>query len=107
MKYIPNGDKILVEKWEPNRTTSGGILLPKEVAEHVGSGRVVAVGEGSKDLPMSVKVGDLVLFGTRGCVPIDDYMLLSHLNVLCRCIEDGQDHKSQIVTPVGKRVILN
>ena len=104
MIYIPNGDKVLLEKWEPDRTTSGGILMPGKIAEQIGSGRVVAVGQGSADLPMSVKVGDLVLFGARGCVPIDDYILISHLQVLCKCIEDGQDHKPKILAPAQKRI---
>jgi co-chaperonin GroES (HSP10) len=80
-------------------------MLPKEVAQHVGSGRVVAVGQGSADMPMSVKVDDLILFADRGALPIDDFILISHLQVLCTCVEDGEDHKTKLLTPPAKLII--
>jgi chaperonin GroES len=107
MIYQPHADKILLEKWEPDRTTSGGILMPKGSEKEIGYGRVIGIGEGTKDQPMSVSVGDLVIFGTKyGCLPIDDMLIISHLSVIARCTEDGEDHKPKILAPAGKRVIL-
>jgi len=106
MQYIPHADKILLEKWEPDRTTSGGILMPKGTEKEIGYGKVKAVGEGTKDQPMSVKVGDLVIFGvSRGCLPLDDMLVISHLSVICTCIEDGKDHKTVLLTPPPKRIV--
>lgn len=105
MQYIPHADKVLLEKWEPDRTTSGGILMPKGTEKEIGYGKVKAVGEGTKDQPMSVKVGDLVIFGiSRGCLPLDGMLIISHLSVICRCVEDGEDHKPKIITPHGKNL---
>lgn len=105
MQYIPHADKILLEKWEPDRTTSGGILMPKGTEKEIGYGRVKAVGEGTKDQPMSVKAGDLVIFGTKyGCLPIDNLLIISHLSVIAICVEDGEDHKPKIITPRDKNL---
>lgn len=106
MEYRPHADKILLEKWEPDQTTSGGILMPRGTEKEIGYGRVKAVGEGTKDQPMSVKAGDLVIFGTKyGCLPVDTYLIISHLSVICTCIEDGKDHKSKLLTPPAKQIV--
>jgi chaperonin GroES len=106
VKYIPNGDKVLLEKWEPDRTTSGGILMPKGSEKEIGYGKVVAVGPGTPELPMSVKVGDKVIFGIKyGCLPVDDFLIINHQSVICTCVEDGADHKSKVLTPPVKRIV--
>jgi chaperonin GroES len=53
---------------EEEKTTVGGILLPDSAKEKPAKGEILAVGEGKRSdngtvIPMSVKVGDNVLFG--------------------------------------------
>jgi chaperonin GroES len=43
--------------------TAGGIIIPDTAKEKPQRGKVVAVGGGKKDEPMSVNVGDTVLYG--------------------------------------------
>jgi chaperonin GroES len=106
VRYIPNGDKVLLEKWEPDRTTSGGILIPKGSEKEIGYGRVVAVGPGTPELPMSVKVGDKVIFGIKyGCLPVDNFLIVNHQSVIAVCIEDGTDHKTVLLMPPAKQIV--
>lgn len=43
--------------------TAGGIIIPDTAKEKPQRGKVVAVGNGKKDEPMTVKVGDEILYG--------------------------------------------
>ncbi|RVU32141.1 MULTISPECIES: co-chaperone GroES [Neptunomonas] len=68
MKIRPLHDRVVVRRSEEETKTAGGIVLPGSAAEKPNQGEVVAVGEGrisnNGDLqPLTVKVGDTVLFG--------------------------------------------
>ncbi len=68
-KIKPLQDKVLVERLESLEKTAGGIVLPDTAKEKPTEGRIVAVGAGKLNdkgdrVPMSVKVGDRVLFGS-------------------------------------------
>jgi len=68
MGIRPLYDRVVVRRLEAERTTKGGILIPGSAAEKPNQGEVVAVGPGatldSGELrPLSVAVGDRVLFG--------------------------------------------
>lgn len=68
MKIRPLHDRVVVRRKEEEQTTAGGILLPGSAAEKPNQGEVVAVGTGrvlnNGDVQaMSVKVGDIVVFG--------------------------------------------
>jgi len=45
------------------KKTAGGIIIPDTAKEKPQKGTVVAVGKGKKDEPMTVKAGDVVLYG--------------------------------------------
>lgn len=67
MKIKPLGERVLVKAEEVPNTTKGGILLPEVAKELPQKGQVLAVGPGklgddSYRIPMSVNVGDRVLF---------------------------------------------
>ncbi|HHO69926.1 MAG TPA: co-chaperone GroES [Halothiobacillus sp.] len=67
MKIRPLRDRVLVKRVEEERTTAGGIVLPDSAAEKPNRGEVIAVGPGKSNdkgevRPISVKVGDIVLF---------------------------------------------
>lgn len=59
----PLADRVLVEAAPAESTTAGGIIIPDTAKEKPQRGTVVAVGNGKKDEPMTVKVGDAVLYG--------------------------------------------
>lgn len=59
----PLADRVLVEPAAAQEKTSGGIIIPDSAFEKSLKGTVVAIGTGTKDNPMTVKVGDKVLYG--------------------------------------------
>ena len=59
----PLADRVLVEPAAAEEKTAGGIIIPDTAKEKPQKGTVVAVGNGKKDEPMTVKVGDSVLYG--------------------------------------------
>ena len=56
-------DRVLIEPAPAEQTTASGIIIPDSAKEKPLRGKVVAAGTGKKDEPMSVKVGDDVLYG--------------------------------------------
>ena len=63
LKIQPLSDRVLVEPQEAETKTASGIYIPDSAKEKPQQGKVVAVGKGKKDHDMTVKVGDLVLYG--------------------------------------------
>jgi chaperonin GroES len=59
----PLADRVLVEPAAAEEKTASGIIIPDTAKEKPQRGKVVAVGNGKKDEPMSVKIGDSVLYG--------------------------------------------
>jgi chaperonin GroES len=59
----PTKDRVLVEPAQAEEKTAGGIIIPDTAKEKPQKGKVLAVGIGKKDEPMTVKVGDTVLYG--------------------------------------------
>ena len=59
----PLSDRVLVSPAEAEQKTAGGIIIPDTAKEKPQKGIVIAVGPGKKDEPMTVKVGDTVLYG--------------------------------------------
>ena len=64
----PTQDRVLIRLTEQEKESSGGIILSAGALEKIKTGIILAVGEGSrmangKLIPISVKVGDKVLFG--------------------------------------------
>jgi chaperonin GroES len=59
----PLQDRVLVEPAPAEEKTAGGIIIPDTAKEKPMRGKVVAVGDGKKDEPVTVKAGDTVLYG--------------------------------------------
>lgn len=59
----PLADRVIVEAAAAEERTASGIIIPDTAKEKPMQGTVVAVGGGKKDEPMTVKVGDKVLYG--------------------------------------------
>jgi chaperonin GroES len=62
-KIKPLADRVVVEAAAAETKTAGGLIIPDTGKEKPQRGKVVAVGTGKKDEPMSVKVGDNILYG--------------------------------------------
>ena len=68
MKFRPLHDRVLVKRLEEKEVKKGGIIIPDTAKEKPQEGELIAVGPGKvtddgKLQPMSVKVGDKILFG--------------------------------------------
>jgi len=79
MALKPLDDRIVVEPLEAEEKSRGGIVLPDSAKEKPQQGKVVAVGPGKLNddgarIPMSLKVGDTVLYGkySGSEVTVDD-----------------------------------
>lgn len=59
----PLADRVVVEPKEAATKTASGLYIPDTAKEKPQQGTVVAVGPGTKDVEMEVKVGDVVLYG--------------------------------------------
>lgn len=56
-------DRVLIEPAPAEQKTASGIIIPDTAKEKPLKGTVVAVGNGKIDEPMTVKVGDTVIYG--------------------------------------------
>ena len=63
MKLTPLADRVLLEPSAAETKTNSGIIIPDTAQEKPQKGIVVAVGKGTKENPITVKVGDNVLYG--------------------------------------------
>jgi chaperonin GroES len=59
----PLADRVLVEAAPAEERTASGLFIPDTAKEKPQRGTVIAVGNGKKDEPVTVKVGDQVLYG--------------------------------------------
>lgn len=76
----PLADRVLVEPAAAEEKTVGGIIIPDTAKEKPKKGKVVAVGSGKANEPMTVKVGDEVLYGQYSGTEIKvegvDYLIM-------------------------------
>lgn len=59
----PLADRVLIEPAAAETKTASGLIIPDSAKEKPQKGTIVAVGNGKKDEPITVKVGDTVLYG--------------------------------------------
>ncbi len=80
LKVKPIADRVLVEPSAAEEKTAGGLYIPDTAKEKPQRGKIVAVGAGKKDEPMTVKVGDVVLYGkyagTEVTIEGKDYLIM-------------------------------
>jgi chaperonin GroES len=63
VKFKPLADRVLVEPAPAEQKTASGIIIPDTAKEKPLNGKIIAVGSGKKDEPITVKVGDSILYG--------------------------------------------
>ena len=82
----PLADRVLIEPAALETKTASGIILPDSAKEKPQKGNVVAVGNGKKDEPLTVKVGDTVLYGKYGGTELKlegkDYLMMRESDIL-------------------------
>ncbi len=82
----PLADRVLIEPAPAETTTASGLILPDSAKEKQQKGTVIAVGNGTKDEPMTVKVGDTVLYGkfagTELILEGTDYLIMREADIL-------------------------
>ena len=67
----PLHDRVIVKPVEAETKTAGGIIIPDTAKEKPQRGTVIAVGAGKKDEPMTVKIGDAVMYSKYGGTEIN------------------------------------
>jgi len=91
MKIRPLHDRVLVKRIEEETKTKGGIIIPDTAKEKPIKGEVIAVGEGrildnGQKVPMSVKVGDKVIFskyaGTEIKIEGEEHLIMREDDIL-------------------------
>ena len=82
----PLADRVLVEPAPAETKTASGIIIPDNAKEKPQKGTVVAVGNGKVDEPLTVKVGDTVLYGKYGGTDLKldgtDYLMMRESDIL-------------------------
>jgi chaperonin GroES len=82
----PLADRVLIEPSQAEEKTAGGIIIPDTAKEKPQRGKVVAVGNGKKDEPMTVKIGDVVLYGkyagTEISIEGNDYLIMNESDIV-------------------------
>ena len=86
IKIQPLADRVLVEPAPAEEKTLGGIIIPDTAKEKPLRGTVVAVGQGKKDEPLTVKVGDKVLYGKYAGTELSlegrDYLIMRESDIV-------------------------
>lgn len=81
----PLADRVLVQPAAAEDKTASGLYIPDTAKEKPQRGTVVAVGNGKKDEPLTVKVGDTVLYGkysgTELSVDGSDYLIMRESDI--------------------------
>lgn len=82
----PLADRVLIEPQPAETKTASGIFIPDTAKEKPQKGTVVAVGNGTKDHPMTVQVGDTVLYGKYAGTELKlegkDYLIMREDDIL-------------------------
>mgnify|MGYP000825009600 FL=1 len=86
MKIKPLADRVLVLPAPAEEKTIGGIIIPDSAKEKPLKGKVIAIGNGTKDEEMVVKPDDTVLYGKYAGTEIEldgeKYLIMKHSDIL-------------------------
>ena len=86
LKLQPLSDRVVVEAAAAEEVSTGGIILPDTAQEKPQKGSIVEVGKGTKENPITVKKGDIVLYGKYAGTELnyegDDYLIMKETDIL-------------------------
>ena len=82
----PLHDRVVIKPAAAEQKSSGGIIIPDTAKEKPQKGIIVAVGAGKKDEPITVKIGDSVLYGKYAGTEIniegEDLLIMRESDIL-------------------------
>ncbi|AXP81277.1 10 kDa chaperonin 1 [Mariniflexile rhizosphaerae] len=82
----PLADRVLIEPAPAETKTASGIIIPDNAKEKPQKGTVIAAGKGTKDEPITVKIGDTVLYGKYAGTELKlegkDYLIMRESDIL-------------------------
>lgn len=82
----PLQDRVVIKKLEAEEKTQGGLILTSSAKEAPQMAEVIAVGPGTKDEPMEIKVGDKVIFAKYGGTDVKyqgtEYTIMRQADIL-------------------------
>jgi chaperonin GroES len=82
----PLADRVLVEPAAAETKTASGLIIPDNAKEKPQQGTVVAIGSGKIDEPLTVKIGDTVLYSKYGGTELKlegkDYLMMRESDIL-------------------------
>ena len=86
MNIKPLADRVLVLPAQAEEKTASGIIIPDTAKEKPQRGQVVAVGNGTKDEEMLVKINDTVLYGKYAGTELEfegtQYLIMRQSDIL-------------------------
>ena len=82
----PLSDRVLLEPVQAETKTASGLYIPDSAKEKPQEATVVAIGKGLKDQPMTVKIGDKVIYGRYAGTELKlegkDYIMMREADIL-------------------------
>ena len=86
INIIPLADRVIVKQDAAETTTASGIIIPDNAQEKPQKGIVVSVGKGTKENPITVSVGDNILYGKYAGTELKyngtDYLIMKESDIL-------------------------
>ncbi|MFT4804019.1 MAG: chaperonin GroES [Marivirga sp.] len=85
VNFKPNEDRVLIEPAAAEEKTASGIIIPDTAKEKPQKGIVIAVGPGTEDTKITVKVGETVLYGKYAGTELSfdgkDYLIMKNADI--------------------------
>ena len=85
INFKPLADRVLVEPASAEEKTASGIIIPDTAKEKPQKGKIIAIGNGTKENKITVKVGDQVLYGKYSGTELningEDYLIMKESDI--------------------------
>ena len=86
IKITPLADRVIIKQSDAETTTTSGIIIPDNAQEKPQKGIVKSVGKGTKENPITLKVGDTVLYSKYGGTELqcqgEDFLIIRESDIL-------------------------
>lgn len=86
INITPLADRVIIKQSDAETTTTSGIIIPDTAQEKPQKGIVKSVGKGTKENPITLKVGDTVLYSKYGGTELqfqgEDFLIMRESDIL-------------------------
>ena len=86
INITPLADRVIIKQAAAETKTAAGIIIPDTAQEKPQKGKVIAVGKGTKENPITVKPGDNILYGKYAGTELKyeetDYLIMKESDIL-------------------------